>query len=545
LRWLYQQPTQLALPLAYALKDVCYNHWATDPLRAIGAAKALDFLATLRGEPEIRALAAWANGIAAVATGEMEQALQYIDEAHYALRTLGKGESAIATQVVKLIALAMLGRYNEALVCGVQARDSFLAAGDLVSAGKVEQNLGTMAWRRDRYEEAAQFHQAARQRFAAAGNLELLVAAENGLANALASQYRIREAAEIYEQALARAQAAQLEVRQAEIECNLGNLALAQGNYDDALDYLERSRRRYAALGMAHESAYAEQELAEAYLALNMAKEASAIYARVTPTFAALGMRFEQGWALAHHGQALIMLERYSAASECVEAARSLLKAEGSAVSLALANFFKAQLAYQAGDYITTLGLALITEMAFAEGGSHGRALLARLLRGEVLGKLERVAEARLLLEDTLHEAEQRRLPQIVQRCYTALGLLAMAIGDHALAEKQLVQAAKIIEHLRAPLPSDEIRTAFIADKLGPYSALMRLCLESSPPRLAEAFHYSEQARARALAEIVGQSVQTLLQPRDRFDSTGCIASCITVLPKMCTILLRPPRYAV
>ena len=113
------------------------------------------------------------------------------------------------------------------MACGTHARDTFLAHGDTLAAGKIEQNLGTIAWRRDRYREAEQFHRAAHARFGAAGDVELLVAAENGLANALASQFRVREAAAHYEAALGRARGAELAIRQAEIECNLGNLALA------------------------------------------------------------------------------------------------------------------------------------------------------------------------------------------------------------------------------------------------------------------------------------------------------------------------------
>lgn len=507
------------MPLAYALKEICYANWASDPPRAAAAAAALGDLATLTPDPQINALSAWTAGIAALMEGAMERALEQLDDAARRFINLGMADSAAATRVSKLIALAMLGRYEEAVICGLEARDTFLAAGDTLAAGKVEQNLGTIAWRRDRYHEAEQFHRAARERFVASGAVELLVAAENGLANALASQSQVREAAAIYERALELASEAGLELRQAEIECNLGNLARAQGRYDRALDYLERSRRRYAALGMAHESAYADQELAEAYLDLNMAQEAATIYARVAPTFATLGMRFEQAWAIAHHGQAAVMLGRYSEAAAYFETARRLFNAEGSQVSAALAEFFEARLAYQRSDYAAALEAACSTEQVFTGAGSYGRALLARLLRGEALGKLQRFDEAHSILISTLQQAEHNHLPQIAQRCHTALGLLAIASGDLVAAEAALVRAVAMIEELRAPLPSEEIRTAFIADKLDPYSALILLCLQHDPPRIVEALTYAEQARARALAEMLGRSVQTLLQPRDAFEA--------------------------
>ncbi len=516
---LHTHAALLDLPLAYALKDICYATWASDPPRATGAAAALTTLAMLHPDPEIAALADWTAGIAAIIEGAMEQAIERLDTAAAHFTHLDKARTAAATQVSKLIALAMLGRYDQALVCGMQARDTFLAHGDELAAGKIEQNLGTIAWRRDRYHEAEQFHRAARTRFAAAGDAELLVAAENGLANALAWQFRLREAAERYEYALDHARQSGLDLRQAEIECNLGNLALAQGRYDQALDYLECSRRRYANLGMPHESAYAEQELAEAYLDLNMAAEAATIYARVTPTFAALGMRAEQAWALAHHGQAALLLGRHNEAARLLATAHQLFAAEGNLVSVALVTLFEAQLAYQRGAYAETVAATQATEEVFARAGNYGRALLARWLRGEALRLLGRFDQARMVLEATLHDAEQHRLPQIAHRCYTALGLLAVACGDMSQGEAALQRAVTMIEELRAPLPSDDIRTAFGADKLGPYAALIRLCLDSTPARVADALGYAERARARALAEMLGRSVQMLAQPRDAFET--------------------------
>jgi CHAT domain-containing protein len=503
------------LPIAYALKDACYALWSSDPAQAVAAARALHELAALTQTPEVDALAAWTGGIAALTQGAMEEAIQHLDAAAAGFVRLAQEANAAATQVSKLIALAMLGRYDEAVACGLQARETFLATGDLLSAGKIAQNLGTIAWRRDRYQEAEAFHRAAQRHFALVDAVELLIAAENGLANAVAAQYRGREAMALYQHALARAEQSGLALRQAEIECNLGNLALAQGQYDQALAYLERSRRRYSELAMPHESAYAEQELAEAYLALNMAQEAATIYARVTPTFAALGLRMEQAWALAHHGQAALLLHQPGRAAELFAAARALFAAEANPLGAAITRLYEAQLADQRADYTEAITAAHEAETIFSAAASHGRALLARFVRGEALRKSGAYAEAEQVITATLAAAETHRLPQIAQRCYTARGMIQLAQGNPQAAERALRRAAATLEALRAPLPSDEIRTAFVADKLGPYAALIAICLASDPPRITEALAYAERARAHALAELLGRSVQLLVAPHD------------------------------
>ncbi len=507
------------LELAVILKDRCVAAWANDPAHAATAAAVLATLAGLDSNPIIQALADWSAGMVDITAGALEQSLAHLDAAAAGFVRLADYYSAASVQVGKLIPLALLGRYDEAQRCGLQARDTLLAHGDELAAGKVEQNLGNLAWRRDRYQEAEQFHRAARARFAAAGAADLLVAAENGLALTLAAQLRVREAAAHFEQALALAGSAGLAVRQAEIECNIGNLALAQGRYNHALDLLERSRRRYLALEMPHESAFAEQELAEAYLSLNLAAEAAAIYARVIPTFAALEMRAEQAWALAHYGYAAMLLGDFAAAAERFAAARTLFLAEENPVNVALVQLYAAQLAYQQGDYATTVAETQQVEPVFTRAGNFGRALLAGWLQGEALRALGRPAEARPVLEATLHAARARHLPQIAQRCHTALGLIAAAEQNPTRARYELDAAITLIEELRAPLPSDEIRTAFVADKLGPYTAMMRLLLAAEPPAPAEALAYAERARARALVEMLGGTLPVRQVPCDDFET--------------------------
>ncbi|KPV52420.1 hypothetical protein SE17_15600, partial [Kouleothrix aurantiaca] len=100
-------------------------------------------------------------------------------------------------------------------------------------------------------------------------------------------------------------------------------------------------------------------------------------------------------------------------------------------------------------------------------------------------------------------------------------GLLAAARGDLGASAAAFHQAIELIETMRAPLPADEFRTAFIADKLAPYTEMVRLCLsDPAGNRVAEAFYYAERARARALLELLGTAEQRLTPPRDTFEAT-------------------------
>lgn len=511
--------------LAYALKDICWESWTTQPVLATGAAAGLEALARLTAEDEeIVALSAWVSGIAEIVNGQMERAIVHLDDAEARFRALGKSHTSAATQNSKLYALALLGRYDQAIECGLRARELFLQHGDLLAAGKIEVNIGNIYFRRDRYREAEEFQSAARERFTTLHDESLLAVINNCLANTHSSLHKFRSAEELYKEALSSAIAAKLSVTQAEIEGNMGNLALLQGRYDRALDFLERSRRKYTALGMPHQSAVAEMEIADAYLELNLAPEAASIYERIIPTFSELGMRAEQARALSNYGRVSVVLGQTTRALSLLSEAEKLYADEGNIVGAALVKLTLAQLHYKQKNFALAIRLAAEAEAPFQTAGTWRRLLMARWLRGESLRAEGKMEEARATLLATFHDAEVQAQPQVAQHCHTSLGLLSAATGDRRGAEASFKRAVELIEDLRAPLPAEEFRTAFFADKLVPYDELVRLCLsDESRDRSAEALGFVERARSRALVEMLGGSLRVPVQARDAFE-TGLIA---------------------
>src|SRR5829696_5533969 len=138
---LWQNSSLADVELGFCLKNICLDGWSTHPAQALGAAASLRLLAELRPNPEIKALAAWAAGLKALIDGQMQLAISELEEAERQFIFVGKIQTAAATQVSKLIALSMLGRYQEAIECGLHAREVFLAYNDLQAAGKIEHNI--------------------------------------------------------------------------------------------------------------------------------------------------------------------------------------------------------------------------------------------------------------------------------------------------------------------------------------------------------------------------------------------------------------------
>lgn len=509
--------TALDVQLAYILKDICLDGWSSNPMRSLAASATLCTISRLQTDPELNALCHWTRGIEALIKGDMNGAIAALDKARQIFLGLDKPHAAAATEVSKVIALAMLGLYEEAIACALRARRVFLEHDDLLATGKIEHNIGNLYFRRDQYLEAEEFHTSARVHFIAVNHEKQLATIDNCLANTHAVLHKFSSAASLYEEAVELAERAGVPVTQAEIEGNIGNFALLRGRYDQALDYLERSRRRYEFLGMPHQSALAEREIADAYLELNLVPEAAEIYARVTETFASLGLRADEARALASRGRAELLSGNDEAALLALKRARELYRAEGNKVGEALVLVTQAQLHHAHGNDETAHELALQAETDLSAFGGWHQILLARWLRADIARTLNHSDEAQQLFESAVRDSISHGQPQITERSYTGLGLVANTKGDTAAAERHFRNAIVLTEELRAPLPGEEFKTAFFANKLVPYNELVRICLAAGDERLSEALTLVESARSRALVDSLG--AENLIEPRDAFEA--------------------------
>lgn len=500
--FLLQEQTNFeSLLLAEELKKLCYEAWLTYPEKTRRIVSAFQILRKNIVHPEIEASALWALGIGEILEGRMLSAIDFFDQSKEKFQSAHKPVAAAETQIGKLYALAVLGRYDEAIECGLQARKVFLHYGETYSAGKIEHNLGNIYLRRDIYDKAEYFFRLARERFNPKTDMRKLIQINNSLANALANQHKFREAEKIYERALEQAQHENLEVTRAEIESSLGHLLTFQGKLDQALKYFERSRRRFERMNLPHQAAISEQEVADAYLELNLAPESTAIYERVVKVFDELNMKSEKAKTLANFARSCTMLGKTAKAHELLDESQKIYASLGNFVGEANVEFAAAKLFYAEKNYLKALEKAASAEKVFNNAKFFSRALHARWLQGECLRILGKTETAREILLTTLKASEKELIPQIALLCNTSLGQIDLSENDYEKAEAYFARAIEIVEKMRAPLPAEDFRTAFIADKLTPYNELVRLHVKKGD--IKKAFIIAENARSRVLLEIL------------------------------------------
>lgn len=505
-------PEEPDAALAWALKDACYAAWSTEPRRAAQAADALgEALARWRaaghaGLGEIAALAAWTRGIALVTQGQMAEAIDAFDDAAGRFTQAGQPGPAAQTQVPKIMALAMLGRHADAAACAETTQTAFVAQGDWHAASKVSLNQGSLHLRHDAYALAARHYREAARLFAKVQDHQHSVMADIGLADALTALGDLDEAERIYARAAARAEAHRLPVLQAMVDESVALLDLSRGRYAPALAGFERARAAYERLAMPQHLAIAEKQLADAYLELHLLPEAERLFAQAVARFEALEMPDDKAWTLAQWGRALALRSEAAAATGHFGAALALFEAQVNTTGQAAVALARAELALHQRDAPAALQWADAAVASFAAAEADDGATRAALARAQALALAGQHAAARDAFAGVLAQARERRRLAAQVRCQAGIAAADHALGDTAAARAGFEAAVAQAEELRHALPGDEVRSAFLADHLQPYRALLSLALhdeahDPGPDQAAAVLQALDRVRARSLGE--------------------------------------------
>jgi len=510
--------------IAFALKDYCYNSWTKEPNIARSTAVVLEHLLKKYPSKRINALSEWISGISDITQGEITSSIQRLTNASDIFFGLDEAHLAAQTYVAKLYALALLGHYDDAVKCGKEALQIFAEHGDELAAGKIENNLGNIFWRRELHKTAEKYFLSARNRFIKLDDLTQLTMIEHCLATSYTYQDDFRKAEKFYARALERAEKADMFVTRAEIEASIGNLWLSRGRFGVALKYLELSRQKYKKLEMPHQTAVAELEIAGAYLELNLAKEAFETYKTLVDTLANLGMQGEEAKARANFGRAAILLGEEEVAENELRKSAGLYRAEKNRVGVSFIKLLETQLSLLRSEYRKSLRLSKEAIALFNDNGNIRHRLMSEWCHGESLLYLESYEESAYWLKKVFREAIKFQNPQAAQLAQISLGKLAQRTGRIGDAEGHYKKAIKLIETLRNPLPAEEFRVAFLADKLVPYKELAKIYIERNS--LSKAFTYVEKSRSRALGETLNSEINdTARRPRGTSDLAEKLAN--------------------
>jgi len=492
------------LEIAHELKNICYEVWTSEPKKAQKTASVLQHLSKINDHQEIAALAYWVAGIAELTKGKFEKTVENLDKSAEIFRKIKQEHEAANTQVAKLIALALLGKYPEAVKTGKAALKVFEKYGDELAAGKIEKNLGNIISRQNNILSAEKYFLSAMHRFEKVENLNELAMCETNLADNYADLNDFSQAEKYYALALEHAQKTEMFFVEAETEATIGNLAMFRGKYDQALRYLELARQKFEKLGVAHRTIIAELEIAEIYQTLNLSDEAFNIYEAITGKLQKLKLQGDEARARANFGRVALVKKDFGKAQKELKKAARLYKLEKNPSGLADVKLTEANLELSRRKFPNALVKIREAEKILTKSKNLRQKLFAKWLHGEILQNLSRFKTGEKLLLATFTEAVKQEQSNLAQICLNSLGTLALRKNQPRTAESYFKQAVKMIETLRTPLPAEEFRMAFLADKLAPFENLAKIYLAENNPE--KAFLFTEKARARTLSESLSGS---------------------------------------
>ena len=413
--------------LAREIREACYAAWTVEPVKARRAAAAMRCLAKVNNSIETNASLFWVSGISDITKAKFESAIINLDKAAVIFNDSGHVTDSAQTQVAKLLALAMLGRYDEAVRTGQKALKIFVRESDELAAGKIEMNLSNVVSRQSLNHEAEKYCKSARRRFIKCGDNLWRILAENGLANIYAELNDFTKADRWYRLALKGARAKKMHVTEAEVEASIGNLAMVRGRYAEALHFLELSRQRYDDLAMPHQSAIADLEIADIYSELNLGDEAIEIYERVARSFRQLKLTAEEARARLNYARTATSMGNRSTAVRELGKALKLFATLKNSSGRTLVLLSLSKLAIDKQDHA---GARSYLDAAFAvsqKGENPRHAVQLGLLEGELLrqtGKYERAVKR---LFDAHVLAKKHRQMNAMQLALNALGKIAVS----------------------------------------------------------------------------------------------------------------------
>ncbi len=480
------------------------------------------------------------------------QALTYANRFDEALTTLGDAvrlagvaddePSAARARLTMVHALARLGRYDEAVEAGEAARDGFRRHGLEQWVAKAEVNLGVMFRMRNDPAGALQHFDRARQTLA--DDPVSLAHVDSNRADALLALNRFTDAEAAFTAARDAFEKAGSTRAAAILEGNLADVLSRQGRLQGALFHFERAHRHLEADEAAGDLARIEAEQAEAFAAAGLPDQAAEGYERALPALDKHGLTLEAARARASLGRALTILGRLDEAATMLDAAdrgyRDLdLKAGIGHVAL-----LQGELATARGEPGRAIGLfeAALAGLADrpAEAAVAHRHLGAAALAAGDLDETER------RIRSAMEAAGVYNLAPLLADLLHLRAMLRARQGATDAALEDLRSAVAEIDRVRGTLQADRLRAAYAGERTAVYEDLVKqLLAEPTEDRIAEAFGVCEQARNRALLDLVAGVIEadsTAAATTDDDSSAGLVGQVLRVRGDLNALYSRLPE---
>jgi len=504
-KFLSQHPTLVRLEVVARLSEVVLQKVRVDVREALALAEAAELIARRLRKPEALARSLRAKGNALYALNEHKAAVKHHEQAIRLFGKVGKPTEVGRTLSTSIQPLILLGEYERAQRAAARAREIFAQDGDALRLARLEVNVGNIYHRQDRFEEAIRCYELAYEWLMPYKNVEGIAVSLGNMAMCLISLNDFPRALETHRRARAFSEEHAMPRLVALADYNIAYLYYFRGQYGPAIEALKATREACRKLGDGYLEALCDLDLSEIYLELNLSEDAAAMAEEARAAFKRLGMGYEAAKSLGYlaiaHGQQGKVL----GALELFAEARAMFVREQNSVWPALIDLYQALILFGAGRLFEARRSCRAARESFRSSALASKAILCDLLLARLALRMGDLDGARQECDRAAGTLSALDLPALAFQLHYVKGQIEQTAGQHAAAYESYQAAQRFLETLRSSLRGEELKIAFMKNKLEVYESLVELSLGrgSGPDAAEQAFSYVEQAKSRSLQELI------------------------------------------
>jgi CHAT domain-containing protein/predicted negative regulator of RcsB-dependent stress response len=285
---------------------------------------------------------------------------------------------------------------------------------------------------------------------------------------------------------------------------NIAYLHYLRGEYSRAIEMLRATRVNAKKIGDAYHQALCNLDLSELYLELNLSAEAAELSQQGYEGFRELGMGYETAKCLAFSAMAAAQQGHAFEGLKLYSESREIFVKEKNRAWPSLIDLYRALAYFEEGRYFEARRYCAQALKSFLDLKWKNKSVTAQLLLARIAMRTSETDQAFQQANAALDSVPELESPVLTYETHLLLGNLYSAKGDREQAYASYQSARHSLETLRGNLRGEELKVAFIKNRLEVYENLVELCLSrpNDPDAAEEAFTYVEQAKSRSLMDL-------------------------------------------
>lgn len=487
---------------------------------AVMLAESLHYAAELSAQPLHMVAALIAQGNLAVRQGDNSRGIALYDEAQRIALEAGNELEAARSQIGKVWALLLQGKYEEAIKIGEAARLPLQTKAEFWALANLDANLGLSYQYLAEYEKAIEVWQSGLltlSKVATLSSRSLTAMLKFNISSVLADQNRYQEALEIATEAAATQRELGNSVALAICQEKIGFYNLQLGHFNKALRLLDEARQVFELNKMQGYILACDFFTVPCYLALNRFERAVEVCQELLEQLLVdeRNTTFEAAQFNQYLGVALTHLGRREEALYAFEQARQIFSNIGSATLVANPILEQAEFHYQCGDYAATETLCAQARSIFNAQGLTANSARCDILLSRIWLVQGQLEEAKQLAIQAMVAGQIAHMPLIVYQALLLQAEITEAQGDHSQALELYQASLFAVEEMRGRVAA-EARAGFVEDKEAVYQGAVALSLAAE--NWSAALELVERNKSRGLVDLLAGELDVRVRVRAEAD---------------------------